>query len=72
KNSEKHSQTYSKRWKIEKFFQKMKEVFRVEISRKEGRDDLYSRVTAILLTVATLAFSKFVLNSPILYYLNCF
>jgi len=50
----------------------MKEVFRVEIPRKGGRDDLYSRVMAIFLTVATLAFSKFVLNSPILYYLNCF
>uniref|UniRef100_UPI001BD58394 transposase n=1 Tax=Mesotoga sp. TaxID=2053577 RepID=UPI001BD58394 len=66
KNSEKHSQTYSKRWKIEKFFQKMKEVFRVEISRKEGRDDLYSRVTAIFLTAAILGFSKFVLRASIL------
>ena len=68
---EKHSQTYSKRWKIERLFQKMKEVFRVEIPRKGGRDDLLSRVTALFLTVVTLAFSKFVLNDPILDYLNC-
>jgi hypothetical protein len=33
----------------------MKEVFRVEIPRKGGRDDLLSRVTALFLTVATLA-----------------
>lgn len=69
---EKHSQTYSKRWNIERLFQKMKEVFRVEIPRKGGRDDLYSRVTAIFLTAAILGLSKFVLNSPLLDYLNCF
>ena len=69
---EKHSQTYSKRWKIERLFQKKKEVFRVEIPRKGGRDDLYSRVTAIFLTAAILGLSKFVLNSPLLDYLNCF
>jgi hypothetical protein len=68
---EKHSQTYSKRWKIERLFQKMKEVFRVEIPRKGGRDDLLSRVTALFLTVVTLSFSKLVLNDPILDYLNC-
>ena len=49
----------------------MKEVFRVETPRKGGRDDLLSRVTALFLTVVTLAFSKFVLNDPILDYLNC-
>ncbi|WP_334103103.1 transposase [Mesotoga prima] len=63
---QKHSQTYSKRWRIERLFQKMKEVFRVEILGKEGRDDLYSRVTAIFLTLATLALSKFVIQYPIL------
>ncbi len=45
--------------------------FKVEIPRKEGRDDLLSRVTALFLTVVTLAFSKFVLNDLILNYLNC-
>jgi hypothetical protein len=50
--------------------QKMKEVFRLEIP-KRGRDDLLSRVTALFLTIVTLAFSKFVLNDPILDYLNC-
>ena len=69
---EKHSQTYSKRWKKEKLFQKMKEVFRVEIPRKGGRDDLSSRVTAIFLALANLVLSKLVFNSPILDYLNCF
>ena len=49
----------------------MKEVFRVETPRKGGRDDLLSRVTALFLTVVTLAFSKFVLNDSILDYLNC-
>jgi len=49
----------------------MKEVFRLEIPRKGGRDDLLSRVTALFLTIVTLAFSKFVLNDPILDYLNC-
>jgi len=62
----KHSQTYSKRWRIERLFQKMKEVFRVETPRKGGRDDLCSRVTALFLTVVTIAFLKFVLNDPIL------
>ncbi len=49
----------------------MKEVFSVETPKKGGRDDLLSRVTALFLTVVTLAFSKFVLNDPILDYLNC-
>jgi succinate dehydrogenase hydrophobic anchor subunit len=50
----------------------MKEVFRVETPRKGGRDDLYSRVTALFLVLVTLALSKFVFDSPILDYLNCF
>lgn len=50
----------------------MKEVFRVEILRKDSTDDLYSRPTAIFLTVAALSFSKLVPNFLILDYLNCF
>jgi len=49
----------------------MKEVFRMETPRKGGRDDLLSRLTALFLTVVTLAFLKLVLNDPILDHLNC-